>query len=355
MKKGLRAAVATTAALAALVFAGGALAANTGSIAVWHTPMVLAGSSATTIHLTLPQADDPIAAINIYAGAGYGAKLDQAPGTNIGTVDATAFSHTNNLTLPLSGAVVTGAPANFAAQSATCARTPTSQAVWVLALSVAGQSITVPVFVNPTTGAEQAFGPYKLSVCFTPWDIPESLGGAPQGAQVLDVIFTVNGIFTTPTAPGPIKWDTLVTPYVPLRGTPNPAATFEMRAIVPLPIALPLKASYVRKTGTWRLSGRVTEGGLPVANTVVRIGRGPTLKGISPKSVAKTDAKGNWKASGRLVPKKTTYFNVSTTVAERDYTAAGCQNPVTSVAPAGCVTATLPKWSASSAVVRIKP
>src|SRR5262245_34887771 len=221
MKKGLRAAVATAAALTALVFAGGAFAANTGSIAVWHTPMVLAGSSATTIHISLPQADEPIAALNIYAGAGYGAKLDQAPGTNIGTVDATAFSHTNNLTLPLSGAVVTGAPANFAAQSAACARTPASAAVWVLNLSVAGQAITVPVFVNPTAGAEQALGAYKLSVCFTPWDIPESQGGAPQGAQVLDVVFTVNGIFTTPTAGGPIKWETLVTPYTPLRGTPN--------------------------------------------------------------------------------------------------------------------------------------
>jgi hypothetical protein len=192
-------------------------------------------------------------------------------------------------------------------------------------------------------------------VCFTPWDIPQSLGGAPQGAQVIDVVFTVNGIFTTPTAPAPIKWDTLVTPYTPLSGKPNPAGTFEMRAFVPLPILLPIKAAYVKKTGTWRLSGRVTEGGLGVANTVLRVTRGPALTSLTKTTAAKTNASGAWTASGRLLPKKTTYFRVSTTVGERDYTSAGCQSPTTSAAPAGCVKATLSKWSASSAVVRIKP
>jgi hypothetical protein len=355
MNYGLRVAVASAAALALLVFANGAFAANSGSIAVWHTPMVLAGSQSTTIHLSLPQADDPIAAINIYTGTGYGVKLDQPAGTNIGTVDATAFSHTNNLTLPLSGSVVTDAPANYTAQSTACARTPTSAAVWIMNLSVAGQAIKLPVYINPTAGPEQALGAYKLSVCLTPWDIPESLGGAAQGAQVLDVIFTVNGIFTTPTGGGLIKWDTLVTPYNPGKGTANPAATFEMRAFVPLPIILGIQASYAKRTNTWRLGGRATEGGAGVAGLTLRIARGTSAKSLSIKGAATTGSSGAWKASGKLVPKKTTFFRVSASTSERDYTATGCQNAVTALAPAGCVKATLAKWSATSAVVRVKP
>jgi hypothetical protein len=70
MKRGTRAALVAAVVGALLAFAGGAFAANTGSVAVWHTPMVLGGSDSTTIHITLPQATDPIAAINIYVPAG---------------------------------------------------------------------------------------------------------------------------------------------------------------------------------------------------------------------------------------------------------------------------------------------
>jgi len=45
-------------AVATLVFANAALAANTATISVWHTPMVWAGSDSTTIHVSIPQ-DDP--------------------------------------------------------------------------------------------------------------------------------------------------------------------------------------------------------------------------------------------------------------------------------------------------------
>src|SRR5689334_13559776 len=101
MTRRLRAAVAVAAVVATLALASGAFAANTGTLAVWHTPMSLASSSAsTTIHVSVPQSTDPIAAVNIYSGTGYNASLTQAPGTNIGTVEATAFSRDNNLTLP---------------------------------------------------------------------------------------------------------------------------------------------------------------------------------------------------------------------------------------------------------------
>jgi hypothetical protein len=349
----MKKAIAAVAAVAALVFAQGAFAANTGSIAVSHSPMVLAGSQSTTLHITLPQSDDPIAAINIYTPSGYNLNLSQAAGTKIGTVDATAFSHTANLTLPLSGDVIAGNPAQFTQVSTQCARTPTSAAVWVLNLSVAGQTIQVPVFVNPTAGAEQALGAEKISVCLPPWDIPEAQGGAAQGAQVLDVRFTVNGIFTTPVGGGLLKWDALFTPYTPKTGQANLAGTFEARAFVPLPIILGLHRTYVLKTNTWQLNGTVTEGGAPVPNLTVHIARGTSASRLTQQSSTKTDANGNYKTAGHLKPKRTTYFQISASVPERDF-AAGCQNPATAVAPAGCVSAKLSAWSSKSAVLVMK-
>ena len=67
------------------------------------------------------------------------------------------------------------------------------------------------------------------------------------------------------------------------------------------------------------------------------------------------NAAGNWTVSGKLKPKKTTFFQLNAIVPERDYTAQGCANPLTPFAPAGCVSATLPPWNMKSIVVRVKP
>src|SRR5690349_1656189 len=115
MSTRFRMAALLAAAGSTLAFAGGAFAANTGALAVWHTPVALASRSAsTTIHVSVPQSTGPIAVVNIYSGTGYDANLSQAPGTNIGTVDAAAFSRDNNLTLPLTGNVTTADPASAA-------------------------------------------------------------------------------------------------------------------------------------------------------------------------------------------------------------------------------------------------
>jgi hypothetical protein len=348
----LRTTLVGVVAIAAFVFANAAFAANTASISVWHTPMVLAGSSSTTIHVSVPQATDGIAAVNIFVPSGYGATLNQSAGTGIGTVDATALAHDGGLTLPLSGPVTTDDPAKHTADACSPG---TNAAVWNLNLSVAGQTLVVPIYVNPTAGPFTALGAYSLRICLPPWDVPVGTPGrAFEGAQLLDAKFTVNKIFTTPTAGGVLKWETLFTPYNAGKGTPNAAATFEARAFVPVPISLGLHATYVKKTNTWKLSGAANEGGLPVGGLTIKVARGLTVAGVKVKSSVKTGAGGTWKLSGHLTPKKTTYFQVSATVGERDYTSTGCQSPLTPFAPAGCVSATLSPWSAKSVVVRIK-
>ena len=352
MTQRLRTVLVAAAAVATLAFANAALAANTASIAVSHTPMVLAGSQSTTIHVTIPAATDGIAAINIFVPTGYGATLGQAAGSTIGNVDATALAHDGGLTLPLSGSVTTDDPAKHTSDP--CSPI-TNAAVWNMNLSVAGQSLTVPIYVNPTSGATTALGAYNLKICLPPFDVPVGTPGrAFQGAQLLDAKFTINKILTTPTGAGLLKWETLFTPYNPGKGTPNLAGTFEARAFVPIPILLGLHASYVKKTNTWKLGGTATEGGLPVSGLAIKIARGTSATKLAAKSSAKTGASGAWSASGKLTPKKTTYFQVSASVGERDYTATGCQNPLTPFAPAGCATATLSPWTAKSVVVKVK-
>lgn len=352
MNRYLRTVLVAAVSVATLVFATAAFAANTATISVWHTPMVLAGSDSTTIHVTIPQTTDGIAAINIFVPSGYGAALGQASGTTIGNVDAAALAHDNGLTLPLSGAVTTDDPAKHTTDQCSPG---TNAAVWNMNLSVAGQTLVVPIYVNPTSGPAAALGAYNLKICLPPWDVPVGTPGrAFNGAQLLDAKFTVNKILTTPTGAGVLKWETLFTPYTPGKGTPNVAGTFEARAFVPIPILLGGRVSYVKKKNTWTVSGNATEGGLPLSGLTVRIARGLSATRLTKQSSAKTSASGSWKASGKLVPKKTTYFQVTASVGERDYTATGCQSPLTPFAPAGCVSATLSPWSAKSAVLRLK-
>jgi hypothetical protein len=358
MKRATRAALVAAAVGAMLAFAGGAFAANTATVAVWHTPMVLGGSSSTTIHINLPQATDPIAAINIYVPTGYTLNLNQATGTNIGSVDATAFSHDNNLTLPLTGTVLTDAPANHVSDSTACARVGTSAAVWILNLSVAGQTIALPLYVNPTAGAEQALGAYKLSICLPPPDVPIGTPGrSANGAQVLDAKFTVNGIFTTPSAGGALRWESLFTPYNPGKGTVNLAGTFETRSIVSLPVGLTLSTSVKKgkKTASYTAKGKLSEGGIPTAGVAVNLLRGASASKLTKVASPKTTAAGTFTSAGKVAAKKTTYFKATATVPERDFTAQGCTSPLpATVAPAGCVSATLSPWTATSAVVKAK-
>ncbi len=350
----MRYGLAALVAVSALVFAQGAFAANTASISVTHDAMLLNGTKSTTIHVAIPQATDPIAAINIFVPNGYTANLTQAAGTTIGTVDATAFSRDAGLTLPLSGNVVVDSPASHAADSTQCAGTPNSQAVWILQLSVAGQAINLPLYVNPTVGPQTALGKYRLTICLPPPDVPVGTPGrSAQGAQVLDARFTVNSVFTTPTAQGMYAWETLFTPYNPGKGTVNAAGTFEARAIEPLPVILGLSPSYIAKTNTWRLAGTVFEGGQPVAGLKLHVSRGLSPARLTQQSSTVTGTNGGYHTAGHLQPRKRTYFRINATVPERAF-AAGCANPQPAVAPAGCVSATLSPWKAQSRVVNIK-
>ena len=339
-----RAALAAALTVATAVFAATALAANTATVSV------TGAGTATTLHISVPQATDPIARIAIYVPAGYTANLSQAANTTIGTTEATANGHDVGLTLPLNGPVTTTSPVTLPGDACSPG---THAAIWNLNLSVAGSTLVLPLYVDPTSGAEAALGAYRMVICLPPWDTPVgSPGRSFEGAQLLDAKFTVNNIFTAPTS-GLAVWETLFTPYHPGVGTPNAVGTFEARSIVPVP-SLTLKAT--KKKGKYAVGGKLTAGGQPVAGASVVVLRGNTATKVVKVGKATTGASGAWASSGKLVGKKPVFFKATAASGEKDATATGCANPLpATIAPGGCVSATVSAWTVSSSAAKLKP
>jgi hypothetical protein len=346
MRRGLLLAAAP---LAALALATVALAKNTASVAVSHGSMSTSATTSTTIHVSIPQATDPIARVAIYAPAGYTANLSAAAGTNIGSVDATGFARDTGLTLPLTGNVVTDNPANYTSNP--CAP-GVHAAVWILNLSVAGQAIQLPVYVDPTSGAETALGSVELVTCLGPPDVPQGTPGrSPFGTQLLDAKFTVNNVLTTPGQSALLHWETLFTPYNPGQGTANVLGTFEAQSLVGIPETVSLKAVSVRHR-TFKVTGTITEGGTPAAGVSVQFYRGASSTKLVRVTSAKTGANGTFSFGGTFGKARQLFFQAKASAGERD---AACVAALpAAIAPGGCATATLSPWAASSAVVKAK-
>src|SRR3989442_2862667 len=137
MKRLLRLAALLLAAFGALAFAGNALA--TQKMAVSQS------SSSLTIKLNQDQSDVQPAKITIYVPAGYQLNATQAAGTKIGTTTGQAFARDLNIPLPLTGDVIVADASKYTTSSCS----PGAHiAVWLLNLSVAGQTISLPVYVT---------------------------------------------------------------------------------------------------------------------------------------------------------------------------------------------------------------
>src|SRR5207302_4637251 len=258
MKTILRLAVLACAGTAALALAGNALATQKLSIKQSTTSL--------TIKVSQAQSDAQPARISIYVPSGYSVNTSAAPGTKIGNTSGTVFSRDANIPLPLSGDVIVVPPTTNAPG---CDPVP-HIAVWNLALSVAGQSINLPVHVDQLAGAEAALGAYKLVVCLGPDDVPSATPGrSPNGARLLDATFTVDNIFTVPA--GQSIWKAITTPYAPGTGAPNAAGTVETRAFVSdgtITIASKVTSHAQR---ILKLSGKVAQAGAAVAGAQVTL------------------------------------------------------------------------------------
>jgi hypothetical protein len=333
--------VSAVVAAFALAFAGSALASYTPKLVVSQ-----AGTK-TTIHVTIAKEDDATLKLTIYAPTTAPATLGQAPGSTIGTVSAqvNAKAISPDAILPLTGVVqvADGTAPALAAAATQCTQTTAHAATWVLVLTAAGQTLQVPAWVDPTAGAEAAFGAGKLTVCLPSPDIPTSAGGATFGAKLLDVNFTVDGIFGASSAPLAI-WPSVFTPYVAGTGTPNPAGTVLALGIEAQPtFTLAAKAG---KKGKVTFSGKLSASGIGGAGASIVIS-----EGSKKLASTKTSASGSYTASAKL-KKGSHTVRAKATAADTDVTAQGC-----AAAPAGapkCVSATVAGVSLTSNAVKVK-
>jgi hypothetical protein len=331
MKTILRLAVLALAGTTALALAGNALATQKLSVKQSTTSL--------TIKVSQAQTDAQPAKISIYVPSGYSINASAAPGTKIGSTTGTVFSRDANIPLPLSGDVVVSASSD----APTCDPVP-HLAVWNLALSVAGQSINLPVHVDQLAGAETALGTYKLVVCLAPDDVPVGTPGrSPNGARLLDATFTVDNIFTVPA--GQSIWKTITTPWA--GGVPNVAGTVETRAFVADgTVTLAKKVNAPKRLV--KFTGKVTQAGTAVSGAKVSL----LVNGKSAGFNARTNGSGSFSIVLRKTGKKTTStFQARTTVAERDITSTGCASPTTA---APCVSATASAFTAVSAKISIR-
>jgi hypothetical protein len=337
MKRVVKLAVLAGVAVTALAFAGNALAVQKLSVSQTATSL--------TIKITQAQADPQPAKIQIFVPTGYTLNTSAAPGTMIGTTSGSVFARDANIPLPLSGDVVV-APPDTNAPGCT---TGTHMAVWLLRLQVAGQTIQLPVAVDAVpTGPLAAFGSFQLVTCLAPADVPQGTPGrSPNGAQLLEAVFTVNNVFAVPAAQ--TTWKALTTPYTPATGVPNQAGTVETRALVGAgSLSIGTRVTNKKKR-ILRISGKLTQAGAAVAGSQVRL----LLNGKSSRFTARTSATGNYSVVLRKTGKKsTTTFQSRVTVAERDVTSTACASPT--LPTFACVSATASGFTAVSRRVRIR-
>jgi hypothetical protein len=340
MRKPTRAVLLAAAGALALASAGSALASF--SPKLWAS----AGTGGATIKVQVGTADDPTAVVQIYAPVGYQLKDPPPAGTVLGAITAQASAvDLGGAILPLTGDLVAADPAQYTGPpNNTCPVAQGAHAqVWLLNLTAAGQTLTVPMYVDPTSGAAAAFASFKIVVCLPPPDVPVGTPGrATFGAKLLSAEFTSSAVI--PSATGGL-FHSLWTPYTPTKGTANQAGTVEAQAKVGSPASLTLSG---RKSGTKKAKRATLTARLApaAAGTTVSF-----LAGGKKVASAKTNAGGIAVAGVRLV--RTTSFTATATAPDADLGSAGCAATVPG-SPFPCVDSTSKGSKTTSKAVRVK-
>ena len=343
----------TLAAAVAAVVAAPAAASYAPRLSVAHEPQ-RPGSAATTIRIVERRDDEPTAKIAVYVPLGYEAAVAASPGEAIGTV--TAWATGPNGRRPFGGVIRADAPESYADDPAalSCIGTTPQSAVWALELTSSGRTVRLPVFVSPVdVGEASAVARYVLQLCLPRPGTPESAGGIPFGDRLLVVTLKLDRSFTAPVVAGEYVWRGVFTPY---RGVPPEAAgraAVEARALVRLPARLNLRAIRKAVGRVFALAGSVVEAGVGVPGVRVAISHGRTPGVLSRFLTPRTRRSGEFRTP-RLRLRRTTYFRATATVPQRDATrTGGCRGG--SLAPRGCVTATLAPYELRSRIVIVKP
>jgi hypothetical protein len=327
------------AAVAALVAVPAAMAAYTSpKLEVTQT------TTGVVVKASLDPNDDPTARVAINVPVGTQLTTTQAPGTVLGPVRAIVKAlDLAGADLPLEGQLVVAAPGQVpAAQQTACIGSSTPLATWVMVLTAAGQTLTVPTYLLPQPATP--LGPAFIAICLPPPDVPVGTPGrATFGAKVYSAELTINGVFSR-VATG--AWISSWVPYNPGVGTANIAGAVVAPAAI-APGAVTLAAKNSGKGAT--IIGRVTQAGQ------ARSGATVTISGGAKASRLKTLGRAKVAANGAFAFKaKTGTFFRARAVAAPGAAAQVCDQlrPLISTVP--CVNPTVNGFDAQSKVARKK-
>ncbi len=306
-----RTAVVAVAALVALALAAVATAAYTSpKLSVSYAP-----GNITNIVASASVNDDSTARAAIVIPNGSAITTTAAPGTKVGTAKAQVSALAlGGALLPLAGDIVVAPPGAVTPASQTgCIGAATPQLTLLLVLQAAGQTINLPAYILPTSGAQTALGSTQLVFCLPPPDIPADKGGATFGAKFLSADLTLNGVIGSVVQGA---WAAFWTPWNAGVGTVNTAASVVSPAVI-APGGITLAGRKVK--GVKRLSGRVTQGGAGVATRVtilagtkrlatVAAKRNGTFTYAVPKKSKATTFRARAVVAGRAAPAACTPF-----------------------------------------------
>jgi hypothetical protein len=296
-----------------------------------------AGGMYPELHIAvdLPLAAGAPALITLYVPQGFAIYPDRPPDSSVGSVQLTALdnSYGSFTDSTLTGDIVAQ---SLPSSATSCAPGPYI-GVWQLELSLLGQPLDVPVYLERTTAGDPAGAATKLVLCAP--SLPSADPSTARAFPISTLDLFLDDI-TAPTKHGTYLWRAIVTPLAVDRRTPRPAHAYELRGTTPVPNRLTLSGHALRSVHAAVLSGRLTGNGTARGHSVVaivaRVRRvTPTGTLIDDHIVARatTSASGNYRA--RVPLKQATTFS-----AVSELTVGRCKG--TAIAPGGCVSTTSP-------------
>jgi hypothetical protein len=287
----------------------------------WSKDPRLGIGARTDISVHASDLGPEVGKVTLYVPAGYGLDPTAPPGTNEGRVffDTGLDAGVGDLT------AVDPAAYDNTPEAQACAPGPHA-GVWAMPLDfvISSARTVVPVYVDPTSGAETALGAYKLQTCL-PLALIPSPGGWPIGSRLRDLILEFTR-FTNPDAAADYVWRAFVT-NPDESGNPDSSTTQELRSDMPLPAKLTLTGRFDRRPSRAVLNGRLIEQTLPTGGLRVALYRVGSHGALWHVATTRTSTDGSYHFV-RLIAKTSTYLTrVSGT--------GGCTGD--STAPRGCV------------------
>jgi hypothetical protein len=269
------------------------------------------------------------ARVDLMIPAGYRVNLTLRQGARVGELAGAVESAGGDPgSTYVDAPIVVDDPARYASDPAAQACAPGDHtALWRMSPKILGRPFEVPIAVDAVPQADGTA--YMLHFC--PLDRPSA--AYPAGLALDSAMIDFARSVSAPAHAGTYRWSALVTPATPEALTPDPSATFELRAVAGLPQSLTLHARYEPRSHEAILSGLFVSGARPQAAARVRL----TSMRVSGDDVG-TSATVTTKADGtfslrRRIAQTTIY---SAYVADRVRSCADA-----STAPGGCTAETV--------------